>query len=284
MKMVRSLVSALAIIALLPAGSAMAALSYNGGTFSQDFDGLPATGNVTIANRGPLSLSDSSTTTGVGTLASATVDGWYIVNPSGTSTSTEYRAQNGSLSGSAGRGVVSFGTTGSSDRALGSLATSNQVCAFGLVLTNNTATTLTSFTLGFTGEQWRRGEPAVHNALPFDYAVSGNATDNITSAITFSAVPQLTFSAPNVLDTAGSTEIALNGNDVLNQTVLSYTVGDLDWNPGEVLILRWRGQDLTGQDDGLAIDGVTFTAAVPEPASLALVGAGAMLLMWRRRS
>lgn len=282
--MVRSIRSVLAVLALLPAGSALAALSYNGGTYSQEFDGLPATGNVTIASRGPLSLSDTSITTGVGTLASATLDGWYIANPSGSSTSTEYRAQNGSLSGSSGRGVVSFGATGSGERALGSLATSNQVSAFGLVLTNNTATTLASFTLGFTGEQWRRGEPAVHNALPFDYAISGNAMDNISSAISFTAVPQLTFSAPNVLDAAGSTEIALNGNDVLNQTVLSYTVDNIDWNPGEVLILRWRGQDLTGQDDGLAIDGVTFTAAVPEPASMALLGAGAMLLLRRRRS
>jgi len=135
-------------------------LSYTGGTYSENFDTLPSTGASSVANRGPNYINPTWT-------GATALTGWQMANPTGSATTTEYRAQDGSLSGSAGRGVVSFGTTGSSDRALGALSTSNQIPTFGLVLTNNTSQLLTSFTLSYTGEQWRRGDAVPQDSLLF---------------------------------------------------------------------------------------------------------------------
>ena len=47
---------------------------------------------------------------------------------------------------------------------------------------------------------------------------------------------------------------------------------NVGWTPGSTLFVRWIGADITGQDDGLSIDDLTISAAVPEPSSLALLG------------
>lgn len=250
-----------------------APLSYTGGNYTQDFDGLPQSGNVSLTGRGPHELQ--------GVLSSIGVEGWQIANPDGSSATTEFRAQNGSQSGSAGRGVVSFGTTGSSDRALGALATSNQISTFGLVLVNNTDAVLDSFTLEYTGEQWRRGNVASPgNSLSFAYAVGPAVT---IGSGTFVDVAELSFNSPN--NQVAPTEVALDGNLAANQVAILGTVSGLNWLPGERLVLRWAAEDIGGQDDGLAIDNLTFSAKpVPEPASacMAAVGAVALAVVARR--
>ena len=55
------------------------------------------------------------------------------------------------------------------------------------------------------------------------------------------------------------------------------------WEPGQSLWLRWRDTNVSGNDDGNALDNVRFTAAVPEPASLAFLGLGAVGVLLRRR-
>ena len=113
---------ALVALAGLAAAPALATIQYSGGTYSQNFDGLGSTGAQTLTGRGPHALN--------GVIGTAGLDGWYAANFGGSSTNTEVRAQDGSLAGSAGRGVVSFGTGGSGERALGALATSNQISSF----------------------------------------------------------------------------------------------------------------------------------------------------------
>lgn len=261
-----------AIAVLTVTASAVAGpLSYTGGTYTQNFDTLPSTGASSVANRGPNYINPSwSGVTG------SNLEGWQFAQPLGTATTTEYRAQNGSLSGSGGRGVVSFGTTGSSDRALGSLTTSNQIPTFGLVLTNNTAQVLTSFTLSFTGEQWRRGDRVdPQNTLFFSY---GLASDIGASLTDYSA---LDFTSP----TAAPLNSALDGNLPANQTAKSATITGLNWGVGQTLVLKWTSDEASGQDDGLAIDNLSFSA-VPEPSSFALAAVGlvgAAGIVWRRR-
>ena len=160
------------------------------------------------------------------------------------------------------------------------LATSNQISRFGVALTNDTGGTLGEFTISFTGEQWRRGDdvsPA--DQIFYDYAVTSLAGDTINTDPIFSSIGS--FAAPTV---TGPTEVGINGNDPLNQVPRSHTITGLTWAPGATLIIRWTGQDLTGQDDGLAIDGLSFSAAVPEPASFAsAIVAGIALFGLRRR-
>ncbi len=266
----KTAIALLAVVGLTAAANAQ--LSFTGGTITQNFDGLPATtgagsDTVTVAGRGPHALT-------AGFTAATGVTGWQGANFSGSSTTTEFRAQNGSGAGGSGRGVISFGSTGSSDRALGTLATSNQINSFGLVLTNNTGAPITFFTVSYVGEQWRRGSVPGPNKLAFLYRLgSGLASTGLT------AFPALDFVAPN---TQGApTEVAIDGNAAANRTAITGTITGINWAPGTNLVLQWNGQDQTGQDDGLAIDDFSFV--VPTPGAAALLGLGALVAGRRRR-
>ncbi len=238
-----------------------ATVSFTGGTYTQDFDSLPSEGSQTLTGKGPHAFSDLTDFPITG------MDGWYLANPNGSSDNTEFRAQDGSLAGGSGRGVVSFGTTGSSDRALGALPTSNQVSRFGVVLTNNTGFAIDSATVAFTGEHWRLGnnEP---NTLTFEYGIGSS----INGDLVILTNTDLNFVSP-VAPSVSASEIALDGNLAENQAFRTGVLSGLGWLPGQSLALRWTIDDITGQDDGLAIDNFSFSAtAVPEPSSLALLG------------
>jgi len=256
--------SAVALSTIVLAGTASATVNFTG-SYAQNFDGLGATGSATLTGRGPHELT--------GVIASTNVDGWQGANFLGSSTNTEVRAHDGSLSGSSGRGVISFGPGGSSDRALGSLATSNQISSFGVVLTNTSSDTYQELRVAFTGEQWRAGGANLLNTLAFAY---GFGADLNAASTDFGA---LTFTTPNL---AGG-EIALNGNLAANQAAIDATITGLNWAPGTTLVLRWNGGDQTGQDNGLAIDNLNLTGIVPAPASLALLAFGGVVGLRRRR-
>lgn len=256
--------SAIVLAMFALTGSALATPVNFTGSYSQNFDGLGATGSATLTGRGPHDLNGVITTTNM--------DGWQGANFLGTSTNTEVRAQDGSLAGSTGRGLVSFGTTGTGERALGTLATSNQVSSFGVVFTNTSSITYTSLQVSYTGEQWRAGEANIPNTLSFAYGFGSSLTDATT------AFNPLTFNTPVL--TGG--EIALNGNLPANQAAIADTITGLNWAPGQSIVLRWNGSDLTGQDNGLAIDNLSVVG-VPAPASLALVALGSLVGNRRRR-
>ena len=198
----------------------------------------------------------------------------YGANFTGSSTNTEFKAHDGSLGSSAGRGVIFFGANGSSDRALGALATSNQIPSFGLVLVNNTSQTFASLDVSFIGEQWRAGDANILDVLSFRYGFGSSLTDATTS------FNSLNFVTPNL---AGG-NIALNGNDPANQTSLHDIITGLNWAPGQSLVLRWDAVDITGQDNGLAIDDLSLVGVpVPGPGALALLSAAGLVGTSRRQ-
>src|SRR5262245_17559235 len=240
-----------------------APVSYLGGTYTQDFNGLPMNPPnpneiLTLAGPGPHDLE--------GVLGGSGVTGWAGSNYLGSGSVTEYRAQDGTLAGgSGGRGVVSFGAQNSTDRALGELPTSNQISRFGVSLVNNTSTTFTQFSLNFTGEQWRRGDilaPAATpgNTLQYQYSLTA-ANINSSGFTTLGSIL-----SPNTQ--AAPLNVGLDGNNPANQVPVSLLVGGINWAPGATLTFRWNGFDISGQDDGLAIDNVSFSADVPEPSSI----------------
>lgn len=243
-----------------PITAASAQTAAFGGSHAQDFDGLPAVGTQTLSNRGPNVFAALSA------LAIVGMEGWYLGNPGGSASSIEFRAQDGSLAGSAGRGIVSFGSAGSSDRALGALATSNQIGQFGLLLTNTSGASIDALAVSFTGEQWRHGDrTGLANTLSFAYGLA----PSIASA-SLLGLAALDFVSPVV---TGPTELALNGNVAAHQQALAGTLSGLNWGVGQTLALRWTINELSGQDDGLAIDHLRISA-VPEPGRLALWLAG----------
>jgi hypothetical protein len=232
--------------------------------YAQEFDGLAASGSATLTGRGPHALE--------GVLGSSGVPGWYGANFAGSSSNTEVRAQDGSLGSSAGRGVVSFGATGSGERALGALSTSNQINRFGALFMNDTGLTLQEVTIQFYGEQWRRGNVPTADTLTFGYGL----TNSIETATTPFA--GLSFSSLNLQ--AAPTEVALDGNDPANRMLIQATIGGVNWTPGSSLAISWTATDLSGQDDGLAIDSLRLSGAVPAPGGLTLLAA---LAAWPRR-
>jgi hypothetical protein len=234
----------LASLAFFPISAFAQSIPFNG-TYEQGFDGLASTGFLLVPGKGPHAIE--------GILGSTGVPGWSASNFTGSSADTEFRAQDGSLGSSAGRGVIFFGTTGSTERALGCLPTSNQISGFGIVLLNDTGATIDALTVKFTGEQWRRGNATLANSLTFAYGLA----PTIGGATTL--VPELEFISPNMQ--AAPTEVALDGNDPANQKALEATLDGLAWPAGESLALVWKIQDFSGQDNGLAIDGLSITAA-----------------------
>lgn len=223
------------------------ALSYTGGTYFQNFDDLLS----------PVPANNS--------LVAGTVlpTGW-VFTESGANANTTLRVHNGSVTTG---DTILFGETGSNERALGSFASGSLTTLFGLQVVNNTGTTLTEFTLSYTGEWWRDGRSAsaVQNTTAFSYGI-GNAS--LTSG-TFTPVTQLDLVGPGGVQTGS--DVVLDGNLPANQTTVNFTVTGISWAPGQTLWLRWSDANDPGNDDGLAIDNVSFSAAVTPVATTPIV-------------
>jgi predicted extracellular nuclease len=222
-----------------PAG----AISYAGGSYTQNFDSLPSAGTFTLAGNGPISLAAAP-------IGASGLGGWSLLKYAGTGTLALFRVDNG---GSTSGGIDSYGLTGAGDRALGSLASGSTVSQFGAVLTNSTGRTITQFTLSYAGEQWRRGTTSA-NTLTFDYSVGGGALN----LGTFTAASSLNFTSPNTTGTG----VTLDGNQPGNRAQVTATVSGITWAPGQTLVLRWTDIDDSGSDDGLGVDDLTFSTPV----------------------
>lgn len=235
-------------------GSASAQVVYTGSVYNQNFDGLSA---------GP------PTNTDIAWTDNSTLLGWY-------SSRVNYRVHTGS--GNAGA-LYSFGIAeGDPDRALGSIASgTTTTIRFGARFQNGMGVDADAFTLRYTGEQWRNGGNTTQHALAFEYSL--DATSLTTG--TWTAFTALDFTGPIATSSAG----ALNGNDGPNRVnLLDTVILGSNWQDGTDLWIRWSDPDNAGNDHGLAIDDLAFSAqAVPEPATLAALGLGALALIRRKR-
>ncbi len=214
-----------------------------GSTYNQDFNGLPATGSFTLVGSAPYYLSTSP-------VNASGMPGWQF----GVTLSTP-RFGISSGSGSPTGSTYSTGASGDPERSLGMFASGSNVSNIGLILRNTTTDILSTVTISFTGEQWRRGGGAA-NVLTFKYAVGG--TDINTGS--FVTEPALNFVSPV---TTGA-NIGLDGNVAPNRTFVSATF-DLgtNWAPGQTLVLRWDDADDPNTDDMLSIEDLSFVAVGP---------------------
>lgn len=200
--------------------------------FTEDFDTLPSAGST-------FDWFDSDT-----------IPGWYVDNTTSNSFNPAKISHGSSTTGK----LYSFGSVGSTERALGSLSSSSVGGVYlGTKIINQTGTTINSFEVSYTGEQWRSSGAAEQSML-FTYGVgapslqSGNYV-NIAGG---------DFTSPTANAATGS----LDGNLAANRTAIGpLQVTGLDWKPNEAMWLRWFDPDHTGTDHGLAIDDFSFSAS-----------------------
>lgn len=214
------------------------------GTYSQNFDSLASSGTAN-------SWANDST-----------LAGWSLFRqPAPGSDITTYVAGTGS--GNAGS-FYSFGSAGSSERALGGLGSggtyfggpgNNAVAGWiALAATNATGGTINDATLTFDGEQWRNGGNTTAHSMVLEYGF-GNSFTSVASWTAASS----SFTWSSVVNT--STGAAVDGNTAGLVAGVGGTLSGLDWNAGETLWLRWVEVNNASNDHGLAIDNVSLTAA-----------------------
>lgn len=223
-------------------------VAYTGGTYVQTFDSLPATGTFSVSGN-VVDLSAAP-------INAAGLTGWSI----GTEPATTLRFSVDNGNSNTGS-VYSYGATGESDRALGSLASGTCIPRFGAVFVNTTAQVIQQVRLSYLGQQWRNGLSGTANTLRFSYAVG--AANIADTAVFFASAPALDLVSP-VVGTAGAS--VLDGRLPENQRLVTGQIAGLNWQPGQTLVIRWLDTNDSGVDDALAIDQFTFNSdAEPGP-------------------
>ncbi len=119
--------------------------------------GLLAAGSAYIQNFDTLSNTTGSTTNDLLNI------GWALIETGGGALANNlYAVGNGSSNTG---DTYSFGTSSSTERALGSLQSGTVIPVFGANFVNSTGVTLTSLLLNYIGEQWRLGARAALTGL-----------------------------------------------------------------------------------------------------------------------
>jgi len=183
--------------------------------------------------------------------------GWYYLE-TGSGSNGTYQVGDGATNTA---NTYSYGSAGNSDRAFGTLRGSSGLNSkIGAKFTNNTGSNITTLTIQFTGEQWRRG-----NGI-------GNKPDNLsfhysTDALTTSLSNGAYFTDFNLdFGTVNKTPIgaAFNGNSASNRLATSWTLTGLNITPNSNFWIRWDDDLIftNAQEDGLAIDDFSILAGI----------------------
>jgi hypothetical protein len=213
-----------------------------GGIHTEDFNTLAASGT-----------SNFSVPTG------------FAFSEAGSGSNLTYAASDGSNSTG---NTYSFGTTASTERAFGEITSTVVQPTIGACFVNSTNQPISSLNIGYTGEEWRLG--AADGLVDrLDFQISTDAASLLTG--TWTNINSLDFNTPNNVG-AG----AKDGNAAENRTVFAPVtiIPPTTIQPNDTFFIRWVPLNLSGANDGLAID--DFMIAIPEPASFLLLVVGLM--------
>lgn len=219
-------------------------------------------GVVELTGPGAGASEDFNTLASTGTTNTLLPTGWYFVEPG---SNNQYVASDGSgdqLSGS----VYSFGTEGSNDRALGSIASGSTAPIIGAQLRNASGNTISGLHIEFTMEHWRMGDAGAPDELRFAY--STNATSLTTG--TWTRVDQLDAIAKVTTGSVGP----LDGNAEENRTRVSHFIEGLVLANNATVWIRWNDYNDAGVDDGIAIDDVVFGIPGDAPPRVSSISPG----------
>ena len=136
-------------------GSGVVSLAGPGAGASEDFNSLDSTHNST---------------------SSTLPAGWYFLE-SGTNANGTYLVDDGS---SQSGNTFSYGAQGSSERALGTLASNSLTSTIGAQLRNDSGATVVDLDISFFVEQWRLGTPGGADVMAFAYSTSATSLNSGT--------------------------------------------------------------------------------------------------------
>jgi hypothetical protein len=242
---VRRIICAGLIVGIFSGSFAQAAVNIINlnAVYTQDFNTLPSSGtNLTWVNNSTISgwhRNYTGTTPEPGRDLSLQAD---TINASGVSTQI---------------GFINTGVSNSTDRSVTLRAVSYVTnLAVGAVFRNNAGSAATGFSIGYTGEQWRRAT-AVACSLYFEYAVVASineATLDIQADnLGWTRVSALEFVSPNLGSGSG-----LNGSKALFQTNFSPVTISAAITDGQYLVMRWLVTDSVN-NHALGIDDVQLS-------------------------
>jgi hypothetical protein len=228
-------------------------------------------GQVAMTTSGSHTQNFNSLTTS--TTASAwsdnsTVANWYSQR---TGTGTTIQADAGSTTAGT---LYSYGASGNTERAIGSIGSSNAAAgsfSHGVLLRNTSGTTMSNIKVSYTLEQWRNGNNSTPNTITFWYKISTSTISalNPNSNGTWTQVTALSLSSP--INTGAAA--ALDGNLPANRvTATNVTIPSLSLANNSFIMLKWEDPDHTGTDHGLAIDDVTVTWTISSPSTISATG------------
>lgn len=223
-----------------------------------------AAGSISLAtidsaySQGFDTLNTLGTTNAIG--AAAGLAGWELTEAGGGARDNELYAAG---TGSAAEGdTYSYGPSNAlMDRALGGLRGPGLAPIFGAAFTNDTGSTIEALDVTYAGEMYRAGVQDRNAADRIDFQLSVDATSLTTG--TWTDHDALDFSSPAVNTTVG----AKDGNTPAFRTDLSHRITGLAIASGASFWVRWTDFDISGLDDGLAIDDVSITPRAAEDAA-----------------
>ncbi len=206
------------------------------------------------------------------------LNGWYAVHQSTGLFSTFTINTGSSLTGA----IYSYGASGSSDRALGSIA-SNSIgnIAYGLLLTNATGKTITSINLNYKAEQWRGVSGTPPQRVQLGYTIGQTIDLSPNGILNNTNYTHVTAGDLTTIDdnSAG----ALDGNTNFNTVNIEVP---LVWPSGQEMFIRFYDENDPNSDKAIALDdfNLTFSASSPSPVEwlyFDIVAQGAQaLLRW----
>lgn len=243
----KKIITLLAGIALSQLATAQVIVTGSSLSYSQNFDLLDTSSSAYSTNPLPA--------------------GWSIFKHGTSSAATTYSTTYKGGNGSTNTGdVYSFGSYGSTERALGSISSGSDTASYGVYFLNNTGATINGFTVKYRVEQWRFGgfsssRTSTPDTTRFLYSTNANGLSDTGSAFTWTEDVNGMLNTPNITDT---TTGAKNGNATGYFTNKSFTE-TVSIPAGGHVILKWLDVNIFGNDDGLAIDSfsITFTTSTP---------------------
>jgi hypothetical protein len=210
---------------------------------------------VSITGTNPTYTQDFNTLDTVSTTSSSNLPSGWAIFEYGTSTTTVDNKYKGGNGNSNTGETYSLGTSGSTERALGSLASGSNIPSFGVTFTNNTNKTISSITINYKGEQWRAGQVGRTNVDSLRFLYSTSATGLNDTLGTWTEVASLMFNTPNMTAT---TAAGIDGNATGNFTNKSGTI-TVSIPAGGYIILKWLDKNIGGSDDALSIDDINIS-------------------------